>query len=338
MIQQDKHGDKKNYDLIIIGAGPIGINCAIKAKEAGLNYLIIEKGVLVNSLFNFPKNMTFFSTSGLLEIGGVPFISHNDKPTRRESLEYFRRVVESWDLNINYYEEVLSMDAIDVGYHIKTSKFNYRTHSVIVATGFFDTEVKMNIPGEDLPKVKHYYDEPHHYINQKLVVVGSSNSACDVALETYYKGAEVTMIIREESIGRRVKYWIKPNIENRIKEGSIKAYFNSQILEIRPNEVLFKTPQGEMTIENDFVLAMTGYKPNYDFMEKIGLQFSDDEQRKPIHDDTTLETNLPNVYVAGVIISGMYTSKLFIENARVHADMIVGNILKVKGRGTRDEV
>ena len=328
MTQQNKHANKKPYDLIIIGAGPIGINCAIKASAAGLHYLLIEKGVLVNSLFNFPKNMTFFSTSGLLEIGGVPFISHYDKPTRRESLEYFRRVAESWDLDINYYEEVLGMEKAANLYHIKTSKNEYRTHSVIVATGFFDTAVKMNIPGEDLPKVKHYYDEPHHYIKQKVVVVGSSNSACDVALETYYKGAEVTMIIREASIGQRVKYWIKPNIENRIKEGSIKAYFNSNILEIRPNEVLFRTPQGEMTIENDFVLAMTGYKPNYDFLEKIGLQFSDDEQRKPIHNPETLETNLANVYVAGVIISGMYTSKLFIENARIHADIIVNDICR----------
>ena len=328
MLATERNKGKKNYELIIIGAGPIGINCAIKAKEAGLDYLIIEKGVLVNSLFNFPTNMTFFSTSKLLEIGNVPFISHTDKPTRRESLEYFRRVVQSWDLNINYYEEVLAMNPDGNDYLVETSKASYQTRSVIVATGFYDTANKLNIPGEELDKVKHFYDEPHFYIGQKIVIIGAANSACDVALETFHKGAEVTMVVRGEALSRRVKYWIKPNIENRIKEGSIKAYFNSEVIEIRQNEVLIKTPEGEKLLENDFVLAMTGYLPNYQFFEKIGLSFSDDDQRKPIHHPDTLETPLPNVYVAGVINSGMFTSKLFIENARIHADMIIRNIVK----------
>ena len=313
-------------DLIIIGAGPIGLNCAIEAKKAGLSYLIIEKGMLVNNLFRFPTNMTFFSTSKLLEIGDVPFISHSDKPTRREALEYFRRVMQSWDLNTHFYEEVTGLEKTKDGYLVTTSKSKYPTQRVIVATGFYGNARKMNIPGEELPKVKHFYDEPHPYVGQKLLIIGAANSACDVALETYYKGAEVTMAVRKDSISPRVKYWIKPNIENRIKEGSIKAYFNTEVLEIKPSEVILKTPEGELIIENDFVLAMTGYQPDYNFLKKIGLDFSEDDLKIPIHDDTTLESNLPNVYVAGVIRGGMKTSTFFIENAREHAEAIMNHI------------
>ena len=211
----------KVFDLIIIGGGPIGLCCAIEAQKAGLDYVVLEKGVLVNSLYNFPSNMTFFSTSKLLEIGGVPFISHADKPTRSESLEYFRRVAESWKLWLNLYEEVLSMETADGQYLIHSSKDRYRSHKVIVATGFYDTPRLLNIPGEELPKVKHFYDEVHPYVGQKVVIVGAGNSACDVVLETYHKGAEVTMVVRKEQIKPTVKYWIRPNIENRIKEGSI---------------------------------------------------------------------------------------------------------------------
>ena len=239
--------------MIIIGAGPIGMACAIEAAKKGLNYLVIEKGVLVNSLYHFPTNMTFFSTSNLLEIGEVPFISHSDKPTRREALEYYRRVWQSWKLNINLYEEVILVAPQSEGYIVKTSRSQYETQFIIVATGFFGKSVPMNVPGEDLPKVRHYYDEAHPYIGQKVLVVGAANSACDVALETYQKGAEVTMAIRSDAIYDRVKYWIKPNIENRIKEGSIRAYFNSTIKEIRPHEVILNTPDGEVMIENDFV-------------------------------------------------------------------------------------
>lgn len=318
-------------DLLIIGAGPIGINCAIKAKEAKLDYVVIEKGVLVNSLFHFPTNMTFFSTSNLLEIGGVPFVSHTDKPTRRESLEYYRRVVQSWKLNINYYEEVLGLQALENGqYQVQSSKGLYQCQSVIVATGFYDRARLLNIPGEELPKVRHFYDEPHRYIGQKLIIIGAANSACDVALETFKKGAEVTMVVRKESISPRVKYWIRPNIENRIKEGSIKAFFNSEVKKILPSKVLIATPEGNKWLENDFVLAMTGYMPNYEFLEKLGFDISEDEVRKPIHDPETLETTLPNLYVAGVINSGMQTSKLFIENTRDHADKIIQNILDRK--------
>uniref|UniRef100_UPI004048243B YpdA family putative bacillithiol disulfide reductase n=2 Tax=Roseivirga sp. TaxID=1964215 RepID=UPI004048243B len=320
-----------NYDLVIIGAGPIGLNCAIEAKKAGLNYVVLEKGVLVNSIYNFPTNMTFFSTSNLLEIGGVPFIAHNDKPTRKEALEYFRRVQESWQLKVKQNTKVLEMKRSNGLYHIETNRGSFASKAVIVATGFYDTPRLLGIPGEDLPKVKHFYDDPHPYVEQKILVIGAANSACDVALETYYKGAEVTMAIRESEIYPRVKYWIRPNMENRIKEGTIKAYFNSTVKEIRQNDVVLETPEGEITLENDFVLAMTGYKPNYQLFEALGISVSNDEFKIPVHHPETLETNLPNVYVAGVINAGMQTSKLFIENTREHAAMIMAHLKSIVG-------
>lgn len=317
------------FDLVIIGGGPTGLNCAIEAKKAGLNYVVLEKGVLVNSLYNFPRNMTFFSTSKLLEIGKIPFISHGDKPTREESLEYYRRLWDTYDLNIRLYEEVYSMQRqAGKTYTIQTSKGQYRTAFVIVATGFYDTPRLLNIPGEDLPKVKHYYDSPHPYTGQKVVVIGARNSACDVALETYYKGAEVTMVIRGAEINKRVKYWIRPNIENRIKEGSIKAYFHSNVLEIREHELDILTPEGQLTVENDFVLAMTGYKPNYEFLQKLGLKFTSDTLMVPIFKEETLETHLPGVYLAGVVCAGLQTSKLFIENTRNHSEIILEDLQK----------
>lgn len=319
-----------DYDLIIIGGGPIGLNCAVEAKKANLNYIILEKGVLVNSIYHFPTNMTFFSTSNLLEIGDVPFIAHNDKPTRREALEYFRRVQESWELNVQQYTEVLGMSSTDDGYALRTNKGTFKTSHVIVATGFYDTPRLLNIPGENLPKVKHFYDDPHPYVGQKVLVIGAANSACDVALETYYKGAEVTMAIRETEIYPKVKYWIRPNIENRIKEGAIKAFFSTTVKEIREDEVVLITPEGDKTIPNDFVLAMTGYTPNYPLFESLGLPISQDEHKIPIHDEETLATPLQGVYVAGVINAGMQTSKLFIENTRVHSQMIIQHILQQK--------
>ncbi len=317
------------YDLLIIGGGPIGLCCAIEAKKKGLNYLIIEKGVLVNSIFHFPTNMTFFSTSKLLEIGDVPFISHSEKPTRREALEYFRRVVEAWEINLHTYEKAEALNKLDDGsYLLKTDKATYVTEGLILATGFYDTPRKMNVPGEDLPKVKHYYDEVHPYIGQNVLVVGAANSACDVALELFHKNAKVTMAIRKDSISPRVKYWIKPNIENRIKEGSITAYFSTTVEEIKQDYVVLNTPEGVIEIPNDFVLAMTGYQPNFDFLEKMGIAFQKDEFRTPIYNEKTLESNQPNVYLAGVITGGLYTSKYFIENTRVHAEVIVEDMLE----------
>ncbi len=316
----------KTYDLVIIGAGPIGLACAIAAKKANLNYLVLEKGVLVNSLYHFPEQMTFFSTSNLLEIGDVPFVAHNDKPTRKEALEYYRRVYDSWKLNVKLYTPVQSMKQTDSGYVLQTPKEDYKAEAVIVSTGFYDTARKLNIPGEELPKVKHFYDSPHPYVNQKILVIGAANSACDVALETYYKGAEVTMAIRGDAIYEKTKYWIKPNIENRIKEGAIKAYFNTTVTKIKPHSVVLNTPEGEIELENDFVLAMIGYTPDYSLFKNLGIPVDEKDAKKPIHNPETLETPLPNVYVAGVINSGMRTSKLFIENTRVHADMIIKSL------------
>jgi len=314
------------HDLIIIGGGPTGINCAIEAKKAHLDYVILEKGVLVNSIFHFPANMTFFSTSKNLEIADVPFISHTDKPTRREALEYYRRLMESHNLTIDFGVEVLGMKKADGKYQINTSEGTFESKYVIVATGFYDKPNLMNVIGENLPKVKHYYDEVHHYIRKKVLVVGGANSACDVALECWQKGADVTMVIRGPELYQKVKYWILPNIENRIKEGSIKAYFNTTIKEIKPKSVILNTQAEEITIENDFVLAMTGYSPNYELLDSLGIHIQDDELSTPMFDEDTLESNLPGVYLAGVLNGGMKTNKYFIENTRHHADVIVRDI------------
>ncbi len=265
--------EQKLYDVIIIGGGPIGLACGIEAKKAGLNYLIIEKGCLVNSLYHYPLNMTFFSTSDRLEIGNVPFISHGAKPNRFEALEYYRRVAMSWDLKLKLYEKVTSVSRSGQYHFVATAKGSYKTKAVVLALGFYDLPYLLNVPGEDLPKVRHYYDEPHPYFGQKIVVVGAANSAVDVALETYRKGADVTMVIRENGIRESVKYWVKPDIENRIAEGSIKAFFYSQILRITDTSVEIKTPEGTKVIENDFVLAMTGYQPPFEFLTSIGIEF-----------------------------------------------------------------
>jgi len=315
------------FDIIIVGAGPIGMTVGIEAKKQGLNCLIIEKGMLVNTVFHFPTNMTFFSTSKLLEIGEVPFISHQEKPTRREALEYFRRVQETWKLDINYYERVENVSGTLGNFTITTDLDTYSAVNVIIATGFYDFPHLMNVPGESLAKVKHYYDEPHPYVGQKVAVIGAANSGCDVALELYHKGAEVTMIVRDPEIGSRVKYWIKPNIENRIKEGSIVAHFNSIVDEIGEKTVSFTTPEGKKVIENDFVLAMTGYEPDFPFLQKIGVQMEDTGDRMLIYDDNTHLSTVPGIYLAGVVCGGMKTNKFFIENAKDHAEKIVGSIM-----------
>ena len=322
-------GESTEYDLIIIGAGPIGMACGIEAKKAGLSYLIIEKGCLVNSLYNYPLNMTFFSTSDRLEIGGVPFVSHGAKPNRVEALEYYRRVCMSWELNVHLYESVLSVKAVESQHQVITTKARYRSAAVVLALGFYDLPYKLNIPGEDLPKVKHYYDEPHPYFGQNIVVVGAANSAVDVALETYRKGAHVTMVVREPALADSVKYWVKPDIENRIKEGAIKAYFKSELRRIEPERVLISTPEGEITLANDFVLAMTGYEPPFNFMEDAGIEFHDDTFHTPVYNEQTMETNVPGIYLAGVMCGGLKTNKWFIENSRVHAVQIV-EALKAK--------
>ena len=319
---------KAALDVIIIGAGPIGLSCALEAKKKGLNYLIIEKGTLVNSLYNYPVNMTFFSTSEKLEIGGVPFVSNNIKPTRNESLEYYRRVTIAANLRLQLFEEVTSVTRKNYGFEVMTSKTNYSTDNVIIASGFYDLPYLLNVPGEQLPKVTHYYKDPHFYAFQKVLVVGASNSAVDAALETYRKGAEVTMVIRNNEVGERVKYWVRPDIVNRIEEGSIKAYYNANITAIRDNEVDINTPQGLVTIPNDWVIAMTGYQPDLSFLEKLGIQLSEDETRKPFYNNDTHETNVRGIYLAGVICGGMDTHSLFIENSREHAVKIIENMLQ----------
>lgn len=317
-------------ELIIIGAGPIGLACGIEAQKAGMSYAILEKGCLVNSLYNYPHNMTFFSTSERLEIGGVPFISNNPKPTRSEALEYYRRVCTSWNLNVKLYEKVNDVKKDGDGFEIHTTKGIYKSKYVILALGFYDLPYLLNVEGEHLPKVKHYYDEPHPYFGQKVAVIGAANSAVDVALETWRKGAEVTMIIRESEIRESVKYWVRPDIENRIKEGSIKAYFNSIVSRITPSTIEITTPEGNKVLENDFVLAMTGYQPPFDFMKSMGIEFHDDEFHTPVYDEHTMESNVPGLYLAGVVCGGLKTNKWFIENSRVHAEMIVRALTQSK--------
>lgn len=317
-----------DVDILIIGGGPIGIACGIEAKKAGHSYIIIEKGSLVNSLYHYPLNMTFFSTSDRLEIGDVPFISHGPKPNRAEALEYFRRVAMSHNLNIHLYETVNAVRKNGDVFTVSTSKDTYTARNIVLALGFYDRPYLLNVPGEDLPKVRHYYDEPHPYFAQKIVVVGAANSAVDVALETYRKGADVTMVIRESELSKSVKYWVKPDMENRIKEGSVKAYFNSTVSEIRENEVVIATPNGSVTVENDFVLAMTGYQPPFEFMESMGLKFQDDEDHTPVYNEETMESNVNGIYLAGVVCGGLRTNKWFIENSRVHATQIITAINK----------
>lgn len=318
--------ENQKFQVIVIGAGALGMTVGIECEKRGLRYLILEKGKLVNTIFHFPTNMTFFSTSKLLEIGDVPFISHGEKPTRSEALEYFRRVQEKWKLNIHYYEKVHEIRGIDGNFKVVTSKGEYDTEKVVVATGFYDHPVMMNVPGEDLPKVRHYYDEPHPYIHHKVAVIGAANSACDVALELFHKQAEVTLIVRGPALSKRVKYWIRPNIENRIEEGSIKAYFNAEVKEIRETEIVIETPEGEVILPNDFVLAMTGYQPDFNFLQSIGVESGPDPDRHLVFDPNTNESTAPGIYVAGVVCGGMHTNKFFIENAKDHAEKIVKDI------------
>ncbi len=321
------------YDVLIIGAGPIGIACALQCEKNKLDYLIVEKGALTNSIYNYPLNMTFFSTSEKLEIDNIPFISINPKPNRNEALEYYRRVATSNSLNINLYERVLSINNKEEFFGVVSEKTTYRTKNVIISTGFYDIPQMMDVPGEDLKKVTHYFKEAHPFVMQKVIVVGASNSSVDAALEVWRKGGDVTMVVRGPEIGERVKYWVKPDIENRIREGSIKAYFNSTVAEIKEKEVVINTPNGEKTLENDFVIALTGYRPDFAFLEKLGIEFSKDGKSLPSYDPATMETNVAGLYLAGVICGGMETHKWFIENSRIHAKIIVTDIIDKRESG-----
>lgn len=318
----------EEYDVLIVGAGPIGMACGIAAEKKGLSYIIVEKGALVNSLYNYPVFMTFFSTSQKLEIGDVPFVSINPKPNRNEAVEYYRRVAEKFKLKINLFEKVTEVIKKEHDlFEVTTVKQHYRVKNVVISTGFYDVPLLMNIPGENLPKVTHYYKDPHLYAFQNVVVIGANNSGIDAALETYRKGAKVTLVIRGPEIGSYVKYWVRPDIENRIKEGEIKAYFNSEVTGITENDVTVKTAEGELLIlENDFVIAMTGYQPDFEMLGKLGVRLDGEQRNAPAYDPETMETTIPGLYLAGVVCGGMDTHKWFIENSRVHAEQIFNHI------------
>lgn len=322
-----------HFDVLIIGAGPIGLACGIAAQKAGLSHIIIEKGCLVNSLYNYPLNMTFFSSSERLEIGDTPFVTTLPKPKRAEALEYYRRIDQKFDLNTHLFEEVTAVRKEGDMFIVITTKRQYTAQSVIVATGFYDVPMLLDIPGEDLPKVSHYYKDPHFYANQRVVVVGASNSSVDAALETFRKGAKVTMVVRASEIGTRVKYWVRPDIENRIACGEVDIYYQSRLTEIKEDVVTISTPEGTVELENDFVLALTGYRPNFSFLKKIGIEVPTDAPMIPAHNPQTMETNIAGLYLAGVVCGGLNTHLWFIENSRVHADIITQHILKRMANG-----
>ncbi len=316
--------------MVIVGGGPIGIACGLEAQKKGLSYVILEKGPIVNSLFNYPANMQFFSSSEKLEIDDIPFISKEAKPKRDEALEYYRRIVTSNKLNIHLFEKVEGISNTSGTFEVRTSKTNYSAKNVVLATGFYDLPNLLGVSGEDLPKVSHYYNNPHFYAGQKVAIVGASNSAIDAALECWRKGAEVSLIIRGPEVGKRVKYWVRPDIINRIEEGSITAHYNSTIKEIKAEEIVMDTPSGVQRIPNDFVLALTGYQPDFTFLEQLGIQLSKDEKRLPYYNADTMESNISGLFLAGVICGGMETHKWFIENSRIHAPMIIDAILAKK--------
>ena len=316
-------------DLIIVGAGPIGLACGIEAKKNNLDYEIIDKGMLINSIFNYPVNTTFFSTSDKLEIGEIPFISHNVKPTRNEALEYYRRVCDSWQLNLNLYNEVNEIINKQTHFEFKTQNGILNSKKVIICTGFFDIPFMLNIPGEEKKKVLHYYNESHPYYKMDVAIVGAGNSAVDVALDTYRKGANsVTMIIREKEIGKNIKYWVRPDIINRIDNKEINVFYESEILEIKDKSIVIKKNKKESEIKNDFVLAMTGYQPNYEILENLGVEILNDEFKTPFYNEETMETNVKGIYLAGVICGGLKTNKWFIENSREHSKKILSNIME----------
>lgn len=320
--------DFEVYDVVIIGAGPAGLACALEAQKQKLSYLVIEKGCLTNSIFRFPTNLILFSTPDLLEIGGIPFIISSEKPTRTDLLKYYRRVTESAKLNIRLFEKVEAISVKKIGFIVQTNRNqNYLTKNIVVATGQYDHPNMMNIPGEELDKVSHYYTEGHPFYNKKVAVIGGKNSAVETALDLYKHDADVTIIHRGKAFGKSVKYWILPDIENRIKEGKIKALFNTSVVEIKENYLVIQDLAGgqRSTVDNDFVFALTGYHPDQSFLKSLGIQM--DSQMTPTYNPDTLETNVPGIYVAGVITAGCEGSKVFIENTRDHGKKIIGHII-----------
>jgi thioredoxin reductase (NADPH) len=315
----------ESFDVVVVGAGPTGLACGIEMKRRGLNTVLIDKGCVVNSLYNYPTHMVFFTTPELLEIGGLPMTSLNEKPGRTEALKYYRRVAEYYGLNIHQYERVLSISGDNGDFHIQTSKTAYRARKIVLATGYYDIPNMLNVPGEELDKVIHYYKEPHPYYDHDVLVVGAKNSAAIAALELHWTGARVTLLHRGLKISDGVKYWIKPNIENRIKSGEITACFNSRLIEIHPQSVEIETPEGRKTLKNDFVFAMTGYRPDLEFLGSLGIRL-DPVSQKPRTNPETLESDRPGIFLAGVIVAGMHTNEIFIENGRFHGRQIADAI------------
>ena len=324
----DHKGD--HFDVLVIGAGPTGMACAIEAQRAGFTSAMVDKGCLVNSLFHYPANMVFFTTPELLEIGDIPFTTANQKPNRSEALEYYRNVAQHYRLDVRQYQRVASVTGYDGAFRVETQDLHGHDHEyvarkIVVATGYYDRPNYLGIPGEDLPKVMHYYKDPHPYFDMDVLIIGAKNSASIAALELWRRGSRVTMVHRGADIHRNVKYWIKPDIENRIKNGEVTAYFNSCVLEIRPEEVRLKNPDGERVLKNDFVFALTGYHPDYEFLERLGIELTRPEMR-PVCDPLTFESNVPGIYVAGVVVSGARTSEIFIENGRFHGKQIADDL------------
>jgi bacillithiol disulfide reductase len=320
----------EQFDVVIIGAGPTGLACAIEARRAGYSAVAVEKGCLCNSLYNYPTNMTFFTTPELLEIGDIPFATAQQKPTRQEALEYYRKVAEFYRLDVRQYCTVQGIEGSDGTFLVHCTDMlsrptDFFARKLVVATGYYDLPNTLGVPGEELPKVTHYYREPHPYYNSDVVVIGAKNSAAIAALELWRHGARVTLVVRGGGISGNVKYWIKPDIENRIKKNEIAAYFNTSVLEITPESVLLQTPQGQVRLKNDFVLALIGYHPDFDFLRMLGVELAG-PSCKPVVDEQTLESNVPGVYLAGVVIAGRSTSEIFIENGRHHGRQIAEDL------------
>ena len=333
---------ESRLDVLIVGAGPTGLACAIEAQKAGLKVLILDKGCLVNSIFHYPINMFFFTTPELLEIGDIPFTSSLVKPTRQEALEYYRRVAQHYDLQIRQYHWVKTVNGEDGDFHVAATDrqghiHDYCSRKIIVSTGYYDLPNQIGVPGEELPKVFHYYREAHPYFDNDVIVVGSKNSAAEAALDLWRHGARVTMVCRSAQIHPNVKYWIRPDVENRIKSGEITAYFNSRVLEIGPDFAVLNTPNGSKRVDNDFVFALTGYHPDYDFLTSVGIELST-EQHRPVCDPETLESNIPGIYVAGVIVAGSRTGELFIENGRFHGKQIAAHLRQTLRPGADNQV
>jgi thioredoxin reductase (NADPH) len=324
-------GASEIVDLLVIGAGPTGLACAIEAQRAGFSAILVDKGCLCNSLFHYPANMTFFTTPELLEIGNMPFSSPNQKPNRNEALEYYRKVAEHYALNIRQYENVEQVDGSDGNFTVHTAdRFGrmsqYRARKLVVATGYYDLPNYLGIPGEDLSKVKHYYHEPHPFYDLDVLVIGGKNSAAIAALDLWRHGAKVTLVHRGAEMHRHVKYWILPDINNRVKNGEIKAYFNSSVTSIAEDDVTLSTPEGAVALANHFVFALTGYHPDFSFIESLGVTLDEAKDRCPVCDPSTLESNVSGIYLAGVIVAGERTNEIFIENGRFHGQLIAKDL------------